>query len=111
MKCRDCPLSLRCLAGRLGNIALCPACRYLTVGDVVPINMRPMNQVRLRCVRRISVSLSYEDCTEHGAMTDDPVMSGPMAITLCAKCIAIRRIAAGVASAVDPSAFDAVELD
>lgn len=99
MQCRSCPLSLRCLAGRLGNINYCPYCGFITVGEQVVVRIHDsvvVNAVRLRCERRNADLMKGVPPLVKGTgiIVPDP-MGGHMAISQCAKCDAKEREAQG----------------
>ena len=97
MLCRKCPISLRCLAGRLGFVALCPVCGITTVehGSV---------PVRLRCEKRTEELYKGLVVQEgSGIVIWDPVGS-TIGVSQCGKCTAVERQKAGWT-------YDARQLD
>jgi hypothetical protein len=113
MECRSCPLSLRCLAGKLGDITFCPWCGYTTVSEagVGEINDPDDKQIRLRCEQRQPSTLDYpKDLVEgQGSIAADPTGRN-VAVAMCSKCYAERRRYLGWATR-DPSFYTKFELD
>lgn len=116
MKCRDCPLGLSCYAGRLGQINWCPECHYLVVAkvnaEITSLTGILSGQIRLRCEERTAEFLKSHRRDLVSTMQQDPVvLTNIMGVTQCSKCEAEQRKARGMRVALEPTEFDAVELD
>lgn len=114
MKCRDCPLSLRCYAGKLTPTNWCPECHYLVchrgplqvsldASDVVTQSVRLRCELRTEEMLRIGVT--------RGVAPDPIVAKNQIGVTRCSKCEAIKRLREGLRVAVPPEAYDKIELD
>jgi len=104
MKCRNCPISLRCLAGRLGFIGLCPECGITTLADTAG------KALRLRCEKRtIQLAKNVDVDPGTGVIISDPI-GKTIGVSRCSKCITQDRRAHGW-TATNPAEFDAQQID